>query len=225
MGFIIKDGILHKYEENKFFRKTAVRIPYGVRAVSVQAFKNCTSLEKIIIPDSVKIIGSNAFSGCIRLKELTIPESVEIVQQSAFPEQLILKIQIGRNDYTSKAVAGIVFSAVRNLLTESDYENGLCKGLSAELKYPLLFQKLNYHADSETIRKYLLHHCAEAFSCLLETYPAEQIQQILSQCLTQENIDFFIREAIEQQCYEIQTLFTNYKYQHFDFRAKKLELL
>ncbi|MBE6877408.1 MAG: leucine-rich repeat domain-containing protein [Ruminococcus sp.] len=224
MGFIIKDGILHKYEENKFFRKTAVRIPYGVRAVSVRAFANCTSLEKIIIPDSVKIIGSNAFSGCINLKELTIPESVEIIQRSAFPEHLMIQIQIGHNLYTCKAVAGIVFSAVRNLLTETDYENGLCKGLSAEIKYSLLFQKLNYHTDSETIREYLLHHCTEAFSFLLETYP-EQLPHVLSECLTQENIDSFIREAIKQQSYEIQMIFTNYKYQHFEFRAQKLEFL
>ena len=224
MGFIIKDGILHKYEENKFFRKTAVRIPYGVRAVSVQAFRNCTSLEKVIIPDSVKIIGSNAFSGCTGLKELTIPESVEIIQRSAFPEQLILNLQIDRNLYTCKAVAGIVFSAVRNLLTGTDYENGLCKGLCAQTRYSLLFQKLNYHVDSENIREYLLHHCTEAFSFLLETHP-EQIQQVLSQCLTQENIDAFIREAIAQQNYEIQMIFTDYKYQHFDFLSQKLELL
>ena len=225
MGFIIKDGILHRYEEPRFLKKSSVLIPYGVRAVSVHAFRNCTSLEKIIIPDSVKIIGSNAFSDCTALKELMIPESVEIIQRMAFPEHLTIHIQIGRNLYTSQAVAGIVFSAVRNLLTATDYENGLCKGLSAKLKYSLLFQKLNYDTDSENIRNYLLHHCTEAFSFLLEHHTAEQIQHVLSRCLTQGNVDFFIREVIRQECYEVQTLFTDYKYQHFDFRAQKLELL
>lgn len=61
---------------------TAIKIPAvspdGDKVVGIddEAFKDCTTIEKIIIPSSVYYISNSAFSGCTGLTEVKIPNSI-----------------------------------------------------------------------------------------------------------------------------------------------------
>jgi type II secretion system protein G len=61
-----------------------VVIPDSVITIGNYAFYRCSSLTEVAIPDSVVSIGSNAFSSCKSLTEITIPDSVASINYCAF---------------------------------------------------------------------------------------------------------------------------------------------
>lgn len=48
-------------------------IPSGVTTIGEDAFKNLSSITKIVVPDTVTEIGNGAFNGCTALKDITLP--------------------------------------------------------------------------------------------------------------------------------------------------------
>lgn len=57
---------------------------YPVTAIGYCAFRDCTSLTRVVIPDGVTRIGSNAFQHCTALSQIVIPESVVRIDTHAF---------------------------------------------------------------------------------------------------------------------------------------------
>ncbi len=55
-----------------------------VVAISVQAFKECNSITKIIIPATVKTIERYAFANCALVTEVVIPATVQSIGDAAF---------------------------------------------------------------------------------------------------------------------------------------------
>ena len=78
--FIIKDGVLEKYEG----KGGKVVIPDGVTSIERWAFGDCSDLTSVTIPDSVTSIGEGAFYKCSGLTSVTIGNSVTSIGRAAF---------------------------------------------------------------------------------------------------------------------------------------------
>ena len=58
--------------------------PSKVAYIGTGAFKNCESLENVILPSSLEKIYAGAFSGCVALSSIYIPQSVTLIEAGAF---------------------------------------------------------------------------------------------------------------------------------------------
>ncbi len=62
---------------------TSIVIPEGVTNVFDAEFRNCTSLESIVLPSTLKYIGEAAFEGC-PIKNISLPKSLKTINYDAF---------------------------------------------------------------------------------------------------------------------------------------------
>ncbi|MCH5157491.1 MAG: leucine-rich repeat domain-containing protein [Clostridiales bacterium] len=62
----------------------SVVIPDGVKTISSNTFRDCTSLFSVVLPDSVVQINSGAFENCSNLESILIPDRVTSIAESAF---------------------------------------------------------------------------------------------------------------------------------------------
>lgn len=85
------DGTYSVKAKNVSNLPSVVGIPweYNGKAVTViedNAFKNATTVTKVVIPSGVTSIGSNAFEGCTNLTEINIPSTVTTIKSYAFSD-------------------------------------------------------------------------------------------------------------------------------------------
>lgn len=62
----------------------SVYIPSSIKEISMFSFRECHSLEEVVISEGVEVIENSAFSGCTSLRSVKIPESVKMIKGSAF---------------------------------------------------------------------------------------------------------------------------------------------
>lgn len=77
--FDIRGGELKRYSGCA----CEIRIPDGVTAIAVSAFKNSKNCERVFIPETVTAIGAEAFSGC-PAESINIPSAVAKIEKFAF---------------------------------------------------------------------------------------------------------------------------------------------
>lgn len=71
--------------------KEVVFLGNELESIGLGTFKNCASLESIVIPDGIEYIVEEAFSGCTSLKSVTLPESLEEIEATSFENCTSLK--------------------------------------------------------------------------------------------------------------------------------------
>lgn len=57
---------------------------YIVKELAIEAFKDCKTLESVVMPDSVTSTWYDIFRGCTSLKEVTLSNSLELLQYGLF---------------------------------------------------------------------------------------------------------------------------------------------
>ena len=73
-------------------------VTYCVTSIGAEAFRNCDSLETIVIPNSVTSIGELAFCFCSSLTVIVIPNSVTSIGKNAFSMcDSLVEITIGNS--------------------------------------------------------------------------------------------------------------------------------
>ncbi|MCH5262231.1 MAG: leucine-rich repeat protein [Lachnospiraceae bacterium] len=77
---IVGDGILLAYKGSD----SVVSVPSQVKRIGAAAFKDCSTITKVIIPDSVEIIGEAAFENCRNLTQVEGGNYVREIRDRAF---------------------------------------------------------------------------------------------------------------------------------------------
>ncbi len=210
MGFDIRNGILFRYIEEPF--QTDIIIPDGVTEIGGDSFRFKKHLKSIVIPDSVKTIGNHAFRACMSLESITFTDSINAISKNAFDECF----EVQKITYCGKTidypynVNDIMMILVKRCI--------ITMKLSQSLSTAVFILWLT-HPQEKPIVNYIRRNFTKLFEYII-TYPhAELIQNILDQgdFVTDQNIDIFIRYAIDQKQHENYITLLEYKNQKIGY--------
>ncbi|MDE6732885.1 MAG: sigma-70 family RNA polymerase sigma factor [Oscillospiraceae bacterium] len=104
---------LEKIGFNTFRNCTSLEsivVPNGVKSIAELAFDGCTSLKSITLPDTLEEIEANAFEGCTSLKEIVLPDGMRSIEPSAFKDCTDIKIIFKGNSFTPDEIIGFLGS-------------------------------------------------------------------------------------------------------------------
>ena len=138
---------------------------YSLSSVSARAFKDCKSIEKIVIPDGVSSIGMEAFNGCSGLKTIVIPRTLNklysymtfagcsSLEEISFPDLFGEENIIGDDTYGrymwQKGRLNRTFQGCTNLKT-------VTFGLSGKVQNPSWFSSAQGFDGCESLQKLVL---------------------------------------------------------------------
>ena len=204
----IEQGAFHGCE-----RLTSVRLPKFLTELQIDTFNYCTALSEIEIPETVTRIESKAFYDCKSLSELHLPDGLEFLSSDAVDDGHLCRFAYRDIKFTNKGnistclymISSHKFS-VRHPIAE---------------KVSILIQMYHQNPEDNSMLLYLKEQFPEIIRPLIDENQAELIREVIhtGQMIQKENIDEFIRYAIEKQSYETQVLLTNYKSEQFGFES------
>lgn len=96
-----------------------------ITELPLNAFANCSNLEKVILPEGLKEISTGAFYGCYSLKSLELPESVEVMY-GEFEECGVEELTLPEG-LRSLYVSGLKFLDMSRCRTIKALNAGNCK--------------------------------------------------------------------------------------------------
>ncbi|MBR0484272.1 MAG: leucine-rich repeat domain-containing protein [Oscillospiraceae bacterium] len=201
-------------------------LPSGITKICSMTFLNCKALEEVILPKNLHKIGDMAFTACTSLQTVRIPDTVRQIDSYAFSscdnlhelQYRNLKIRMKFtewNEYT-------YLERVIKMLVREDYSMRVI----ASVKYDLLWQMFFQNPKNTELKDYIRRYFSNIFLNLLDRDDAVSVQKVLDDYdfITKNNIDKFIRYAIDNQKLQCQILLTNYKAEHDLQKPKNLFL-
>lgn len=75
---------VHDYMYDDLETMSTIHIPSNITSIGQYAFRNCVSLEDVIIDEGCYRIESNAFDHCRGLTKIVIPKSVTTIEKFVF---------------------------------------------------------------------------------------------------------------------------------------------
>lgn len=84
LSFIIENGILRHYRQNRFTPETKIIIPGGVTEISAFAFDDCREILSVQMPGTVRKIGNSAFGFCENLQSIRMSRQITEIEGYAF---------------------------------------------------------------------------------------------------------------------------------------------
>ena len=92
-----------------------IHIPDYVRVIPTSCFRDCESLNTIVLGSMTKKIGLSAFRGCVKLNNVSLPETVEEISAECFEDTAIKTLIVPRRLYSiSHETFGGLFSRNNN---------------------------------------------------------------------------------------------------------------
>lgn len=89
---------------------TEYRIPDEVISIEKHSFKDCTSLQSIIIPEGVRRIEDFAFQGCTSLQKVFIPRTVDTIGRMVFDGCInLMDIDVDEENQRYLSYKGVLF--------------------------------------------------------------------------------------------------------------------
>lgn len=88
----------------------SIVVPNGVKLIDECAFGGCTSLKSITLPSTLEKIEESAFEGCTSLKEIVLPDGMQSVSPDAFKDCTDIKIIFKGNSFTPDEITGLLGS-------------------------------------------------------------------------------------------------------------------
>ena len=211
--FEIKDNVLVKYHGKEDY----IMIPDGITRIGEYAFcdrKNlCTGIMQIkgvYIPEGVVSIGYSAFRNCYNLERVSLPESLVRIESFAFRNTRIKEIAFP--------------DSLHYVNNDAFYCYALEKVSYLGVTFSIGTYPHQSYLNVSHLMKSLRTDKVPAMEMLLKTGQEQAVIQSYEKFISRKNIDRLIRVAIEQKAYQLQTLLTDYKYQHFQFKQKDLYL-
>lgn len=211
--FEIKDNVLVKYHGKEDY----IMIPDGITRIGEYAFcdrKNlCMGIMQIkgvYIPEGVVSIGYSAFRNCYNLERVSLPESLVRIESFAFRNTRIKEIAFP--------------DSLHYVNNDAFYCYALEKVSYLGVTFSIGTYPHQSYLNVSHLMKSLRTDKVPAMEMLLKTGQEQAVIQSYEKFISRKNIDRLIRVAIEQKAYQLQTLLTDYKYQHFQFKQKDLYL-
>ena len=201
-------------------------LPSGITKICSKTFLNCKALEEIILPENLYKIGDMAFTACNSLQTVRIPDSVRFIDSYAFSScdnlhelrYRNLKIHIDFSDWYQFTY----LQRTIEMILREDYS----MRVSTSVKYDLLWQMFFQNPENTELKDYIRQYFSKIFLNLLDRDDAVSVQKILDDYdfITKNNIDKFIRYAIDNQKLQCQILLMNYQSEHNLQKPKNLFL-
>ena len=205
---ILYDRLFQKVISCPDTLKRAV-ITNSVEEIGLCAFAECHHLKEVILPDKLQFIESGAFYACTELKELVIPQRICSIDKTAFYgcEDITLIYQKVR--FMPNQNPEITPDEIIHMIAEKDFS----LVMPEEEKFSIIWQMFVNAPEEQKISDYIYQHSDKMLLFLIRTNHTDLLEGVLDygDFITNQNIDFLIQVAVQEELYETQSLLLDYK--------------